>query len=338
MQLTRLTIQNLRAIERLDLDLSDAAGAPRRRVVLLGANGSGKTTILDAVAHVYQSLGTADELGARLLGAGDVRSAKPAAGVLPAPPQHAIITIEAALSSDERHGIRTWVPDPPARGTVNLVVGGQLPAALREAGTSFSGFRDAARAALLSLGAPCVLLPASRGALDDDEAFPFQQVTTFAPRAGCLQKGRERFAPVAARLALAFIGGERTDPDGTVARMWKVLAKYFPEMPRPIDVRNLRLWFENGDGSIVPLSALSDGERAVLLLFAEIALRAPKDGLVMVDEVEQHLHPRWQRAVLEGLPALVPSAQFIFATQAPYVASCAPDDTIEVGDWKHHGE
>jgi predicted ATP-binding protein involved in virulence len=120
--------------------------------------------------------------------------------------------------------------------------------------------------------------------------------------------------------------------------MWKVLDKYVPELPRPVDVRGLSLWFETADGAVVPLSALSDGERAILLIFGEIALRAPRNGVVLIDEVEQHLHPRWQRAVLDGLPALVPSAQIFITTQSPYVAACAPDDTIVVGDWKNRGE
>jgi hypothetical protein len=236
------------------------------------------------------------------------------------------------LAGDERRS-----RDAPSRGELTFPIGGQLGEFFRNSYIA-GEFSNAATAALREAHTPCVLLPANRGALDADDAFPFNQITTFEPRVGCLQKSRERFAPLAARLALAFIGGERTDLGGAVARMWKVLAKYFPEMPKPVDVRNLRLWFEDGDGCVVPLSALSDGERAVILLFAEIALRAPKDGVVMVDEVEQHIHPRWQRAVVEALPALVPSAQLILTTQAPYVAACAPDDRIVVGDWKRHGE
>jgi predicted ATP-binding protein involved in virulence len=73
-------------------------------------------------------------------------------------------------------------------------------------------------------------------------------------------------------------------------------------------------------------------------MFGEIALRAPKDGVVMIDEVEQHLHPRWQRAVINALPALVPTAQIILTTQSPYVAACAPDDTLKLGDWERDGQ
>jgi len=47
MQLTRILLENLRARKRFAVDLSEAGGRPRRQVVFLGANGSGKTTILD---------------------------------------------------------------------------------------------------------------------------------------------------------------------------------------------------------------------------------------------------------------------------------------------------
>ena len=84
---------------------------------------------------------------------------------------------------------------------------------------------------------------------------------------------------------------------------------------------------------------LDEGERAVLLIFGELAIRSPKGGgLVLIDELEQHLHPRWQRAALGALVALLPSAQFIFTTQSPYLAACAPDDVVELGDWTRDGE
>lgn len=103
--------------------------------------------------------------------------------------------------------------------------------------------------------------------------------------------------------------------------MWKVLAKYLPEMPVPIHADGLLLWFRTQRGTEVPLHKLSDGERAVLLLFGELALRAPEEGVVLIDELEQHLHPRWQLGVLEGIGSLLPNAQLIVTTQSPYLKS-----------------
>lgn len=103
-------------------------------------------------------------------------------------------------------------------------------------------------------------------------------------------------------------------------------------------IEGLSLRFKTQDGAFVALRALSDGQRALLLVFGEIALRAPQHGVVLIDEVEQHLHPRWQRIIPEALTALVPTAQFILTTQSPYLAAAFPDDRLELGDWKSHGE
>jgi predicted ATP-binding protein involved in virulence len=143
---------------------------------------------------------------------------------------------------------------------------------------------------------------------------------------------------VAARLAFAALDPKRHDPHATVARMRKVIEKYLPDLPQPEDPTTLASPYKTQDGSFVRLESLSDGERALLLLLGEIALRPPHGGIVLIDEPEQHLHPRWQRILLEALPSLVPTAQVILATQSPYLAACAPDDVIEIGNWKRDGQ
>lgn len=365
MQITKIRIENLRALKEVELDLAVEGGAARRRVIFLGANGAGKTTILDALAHVFQSLShRGAELGAKALGAGDVRNEKETSVTLEQPARRGLIQVEATLSERERRAIRTYHPDAPSRGALRFPVGDPaLDDLLSDDGArdverarqvdpydnlsvseevdvlgTEDPFEGAARAAVFADRPPCILLPADRGVLEYRDDIALQQVTHLDPRRGCLSRARDRFSALAARLALASMGGAGSEPGRAVGRMWKVIEKYFPEMPRHVSVEGLLLWFENGDGSVVPLPALSDGERAVLLIFGEIALRAPEDGVVLIDEVEQHLHPRWQRAVLEGLAAFVPSAQFVFTTQSPYVAASAPDDVVEIGDWKRHGE
>ena len=48
-------------------------------------------------------------------------------------------------------------------------------------------------------------------------------------------------------------------------------------------------------------------------------------GTVIIDELEQHLHPRWQRMILTQLRTLFPNIQFIVATHSPLLASSCPD-------------
>ena len=56
---------------------------------------------------------------------------------------------------------------------------------------------------------------------------------------------------------LWWLGPIRNDPGGAAARMWKVLAKYFPELPKPVHVDGLMFWLRNRDGLVVPLPSLS---------------------------------------------------------------------------------
>ncbi len=75
---------------------------------------------------------------------------------------------------------------------------------------------------------------------------------------------------------------------------------------------------------------LSDGEKAYIAIVADIArklgmthpsladsLQAP--GIVMIDEVDLHLHPSWQRDVVPQLAKTFPYVQFFMTTHSPYV-------------------
>jgi predicted ATP-binding protein involved in virulence len=77
---------------------------------------------------------------------------------------------------------------------------------------------------------------------------------------------------------------------------------------------------------------LSDGQRAVIALVADIARRmcllnpqlgdqvtANTPGVVLIDELDMHLHPHWQRILTNGLKAAFPSLQFIVASHSPQV-------------------
>lgn len=374
MQITRLTVENIRAIDHLELDLATPDGDPRRRVVLLGANGAGKTTVLDAIAHAFQTMdGSSDGLGAKVLGAGDVRDVPPS-GDLPRSLRTGEIRASVTFLDRERRWLRTLRQNPPSSGDF-VVRLGEAGAVLHGSGVavedapspsdlleqwrqlepskhssirkyfgllgaqdslSIQPFFIAARSVLQEARPPCVLLAADRGVLELRDDLPVRDVINFDPRRGCLSKDRARFAPLAARLALAW-NNERSDPGGATGRMWKVLDKYFPELPKPLHVDGLMFWLRNRDGRVVSLPSLSDGERAILLIFAEVAFRGPAQGVVLIDEIEQHLHPRWQRAVLEGLSALLPEAQIIVTSQSPYLAATAPDDVVKVGDWDRDG-
>lgn len=92
-------------------------------------------------------------------------------------------------------------------------------------------------------------------------------------------------------------------------------------------------------GQRLALEQLSDGERTLLLLVADIARRLAianpgrpdplsGTGIVLIDEIELHLHPSWQRAVLPGLRRAFPGIHFIVATHSPQVLSQVPAESV----------
>ena len=85
---------------------------------------------------------------------------------------------------------------------------------------------------------------------------------------------------------------------------------------------------------------LSDGYQALFCLIVELAYRTvvlnPSDedaamnatGIVMIDEIEMHLHPAWQWTILKALKETFPHVQFFISTHSPVVLSSAEDATI----------
>ena len=102
-------------------------------------------------------------------------------------------------------------------------------------------------------------------------------------------------------------------------------------------------------GVPLDLSQLSDGERAFLALICDLgrrlALANPMldnplhgAGVVLIDELELHLHPKWQREVSEKLQTTFPNIQFIATTHSPFVIqSLRPGELINL-DPEEFGE
>ena len=99
---------------------------------------------------------------------------------------------------------------------------------------------------------------------------------------------------------------------------------------------------EGGRCEPVSFDNLSDGQRAVIGLVADIARRMcllnpilgsqvtlQTPGLVLIDELDMHLHPRWQRMLTVGLKRAFPALQFIVASHSPQViGELHPDEII----------
>jgi len=100
----------------------------------------------------------------------------------------------------------------------------------------------------------------------------------------------------------------------------------------------LHMLIHKGEETLV-VDQLSDGEKLLLALTADLARRLaitytdladPLQGeaVVLIDEIELHLHPDWQRRVLTDLRRTFPNCQFIVTTHSPQVLSEVPNDAV----------
>lgn len=88
------------------------------------------------------------------------------------------------------------------------------------------------------------------------------------------------------------------------------------------------------------LNQLSDGEKCYLTLVCDLARRLADvksdgnplegDGIVLIDEVDLHLHPKWQLEVVSKLKNTFPNCQFFMTTHSPLVASDSDGKTFKI--------
>jgi predicted ATP-binding protein involved in virulence len=92
-------------------------------------------------------------------------------------------------------------------------------------------------------------------------------------------------------------------------------------------------------GEALAVDQLSDGEKCVLAMVGDLARRLaivsiegaqPLDehAVVLIDEIDLHLHPAWERAVLPRLRRAFPNCQFIVSTHSPHVIATAPRESV----------
>lgn len=111
-----------------------------------------------------------------------------------------------------------------------------------------------------------------------------------------------------------------------------------------IHFNGVDLVIENSDGIELSINSLSDGVKNILTLVADIAYRCSKlnphlenssketKGIVLIDEVEMHLHPSWQQRVMIDLLNIFDNIQFIVTTHSPQVLSSVKNINIRIID------
>ncbi|WP_419876679.1 AAA family ATPase [Escherichia coli] len=95
------------------------------------------------------------------------------------------------------------------------------------------------------------------------------------------------------------------------------------------------------DDLLLDAQQLSQGEKTILTLVGDLTRRLvllnPKlnnplqgKGIVLIDEVDLHLHPSWQQNIIEKLQHTFPNVQFIITTHSPQIVSTVPSKCLRI--------
>jgi predicted ATP-binding protein involved in virulence len=337
-----LTVENIRCFGPAQtLDLSDG-GRPARWTVILGDNGVGKTTLLHSIARceaIKDRRPDAEERAVRQWfwypSAGEtgfIRDAKRSSkllrtrllahlsaclyygsGLNDAVPGQVIRNYcveEKVLDFDVTD--RTFIVVSPAADNLDALICYGYGATRRMGTTSLSEVREEdTSASLFSDGV--TLLNAEEWLLQADYAALVE-----SPSQEQARSRRDQIKDVLVNLL----------PDVTDIRFVRPTSS--TSKPR-VEVQTPYGW--------VTIKDLSLGYRALIAWIVDLAYRLferypdspnplAEPAIVLVDEIDLHLHPRWQRTIMSYLTERFPNTQFIVTAHSPLIVQAATDANI----------
>lgn len=322
MKIKKISLDNFRCFERLELELSSRVN------LLIGDNGSGKTAILDALAIglgvIATHLPDVSGISFRKYDLREADSKKmPYTRVFLE--SFDDIRWDATQSRDKSAATKKQIPS--AAGTKQLV--SALDTQILDPYNSGEDF-DLPLFAYYGVSRAILDIPLSRkgfqkkssrfealsGSLNADSRFRSAFIWFYNKenQEHRLQKERKSF--------------DVTLKELDVAR--RAIISMFPDISEPhIEVSPLRFMVKK-NGQPQALDQLSDGYKTMLGLVIDLCARytmanphlsdpLKSEGIVMIDEVDLHLHPAWQQRVIGDLVKTFPNTQFILTTHSPYV-------------------
>lgn len=337
MRIDRLDVQNFRCFDTLALDLHPEFN------VLIGENGAGKTALLEALAVAAGTwvLGTGGH-EPRPISEDDIRLVGRRIGEQTSFEPQAPVWVQAKGEFDG--GPVTWrrsLQRPNARS------GDEIAAVLL-------GRHPAQMEAQVQAGEP-VTLPliayysAARlwSPLDASHpSFTQRDLSRFTGYGDALS-AHSRAGELAAWLEYEDRVAYQEKRQSFVYRAVLDTMRDMVEGTADVrfDAKRLEVVVEFAGGDVYPFALLSDGQRNMLALAGDIAMRMARlnpqfdadvlkqtPGVVLIDELDLHLHPRWQRHVAADLRRTFPLIQFVTTTHSPQILSEVEPECVTVLD------
>ena len=311
MKLKRLELTNFRVFEQATFDFQPGMN------LLVGINGAGKSSVLDALRIILSKIRSGEEGSNFLFVHGDFTSG------------HYKLTCELHFTdgrsyriSQSRRATSTG-PDAGSAEISPLILSDptEMPLAIY-----FSPYRS---------------LPIDRE--PREQAGPGSRAAAYA---AALSPSRGLPVEEFADWMLGQTRHSRENADPIATRRLKILRKavaLFLENDTRLEAiagQNTIALLDKNENPL-NINQLSEGERDLLALIFDLAYYLSRanpeldnplqdgEGIVLIDELDLHLHPRWQRTIVEKLTTTFPNCQFIATTHSPQIiGEVSPDNII----------
>ena len=331
MYFERTEIQNFKGIEKMNLEFSSGVN------LLIGNNGVGKTTVLEALALSIQTyFSRMNDIAKKSIKKDDVHFTSNLVGDAS---QHRVYSNPTVIKSEINLGGLEYSSEISREDETNATR------------TKYTGkeFAAAGRDLLNSQEAilPVICYFSTSRVVDT------QKVSTNAVgknklndrRCGyidCLNATLDRKALTDWTFKMAMAEYKK----GTAVAEYEAFKKAvgifmqkmndLEEIPLVEYTRDFEDITYAEDGKTMLVNYLSAGYQSLLWMLMEISFRiallnpelsdySQAEGIVLIDEIDMHLHPRWQWKILDALHSSFPKVQFIAATHSPIIISSFKD-------------
>ena len=346
MPVVRFIAEGVGPFEKLDVDFSDGHGNPHPGPhILAGVNGSGKSTLLRAIAWVMDrgQHGFPNQEWQHFLRGH--------------PQSRALVVLEApgrpmcgyACTNDTAGGwferLQDWVrPFLPSPGLADIGISVPRTAATYS-WARFARGQDPAQQDLFSIAA----YAPSRALSYVDE--PDLRRSLVDPTKNCLafdstiqnEAIQAWLIGLFSKRALAKERKQSFDSYTQSLCRFQSALEQVCDQPVRFDVQiepSLQPQFHIS-GQTLNFSQLADGVRVTVGWLADFMMRqdltkwdeslgGKRPGLLLLDEVDIYLHPRWQRTLLPAMRKALPDVQIIASSHSPFVISSCPGSRVHV--------
>jgi predicted ATP-binding protein involved in virulence len=318
MRLRRLTLKDFRGFAELDLEFPESA----QTTVLVGINGAGKTSILDAIGFaLYWGLQDFSGYpGTFAVESDDIRSGQATAR----------IGINATIADDSGRKILEW--DLATARSSSGELKHTFESNPKQGGRNV---RDVVLAHYTVDRLVRINDASIEGGMQVDSVDFTSFFTWFESRED-LENERIRENPGHRDVELEAVRQAIQNLLPNISNLRVRRGRVQKGQPAP----RSKLVVTKGS-QVLELGQLSHGERGLLAMTGDIgrglALTGPESveprlraGIVLIDEIELHLHPAWQREVIARLESTFPNVQFIVTTHSPQVIGQMQPESVKV--------